>query len=111
MPRTFRCPQRLASRLAWLAMLTLLLCAQFRVLVHAAEHAQAEHGPEDSPCALCPFQATGHVVAGPLSEPKQAVPPPGPNGLPEPPRERLRPAAGWPLQPSARGPPVPLHAA
>ena len=106
MPRLFRSRWTLVPRLALLAALGVLLSAQFLLLAHAGEHAH-DHGDGDDPaCALCLFQATGHPVVGPLSEPPPVALRPWPRLQPPPVPARLRLQPGWPLQPAARGPPA-----
>ena len=106
MPTVPRPRPRPLPRLAWLGALWLLLCAQCLTLAHAGEHAhQGDRGDEPA-CALCLFQAAGHPVAGPLSGPPLAAPRPWPRLWSQPQGQRLKPAAGWPLQQAARGPPA-----
>ena len=108
MPRLFRFRWTPLPRLALMAALALLLCAQFLLLAHAGEHAQGDegHGPDEPVCALCLFQATGHAAAAPLSERALAALRPWPRVRPQPQPARLRPQDGWPLRPAARGPPA-----
>jgi hypothetical protein len=110
MPRLFRFRWMPLPRLVLMAALALLLCAQFLLLAHAGEHAHADdghgHGHDEPACALCLFQATGHAVAAPLNEPAVVALRPWPRVRPQPQLARLRPQDGWPLRPSARGPPA-----
>jgi len=80
MPRFFRSRWTPLPRLALMAALALLLCAQFLLLAHAGEHAHGDegHGHDEPACALCLFQATGHAAAAPLNEPQVITPRPWP---------------------------------
>jgi|GEM_PF-2309008 hypothetical protein len=113
MPRFFRSRWTPLPRLALMAALALLLCAQFLLLAHAGEHAHGDegHGHDEPACALCLFQATGHAAAAPLNEPQVITPRPWPRVRPWPQPARLSPQDGWPLRPAARGPPAGQHRA
>jgi hypothetical protein len=112
MPRFLRHRWTLLPRLALMAALALLLCAQFLLLAHAGEHAHGDgehghgHGHNEPACVLCVFQATGQPAAAPLAEPPALGLMPWPRGRPQPQPMRLRAQDGWPLLAAARGPPA-----
>jgi hypothetical protein len=106
MPRLFHSRWTPLSRLALMAALALLLCAQFLLLAHAGEHAHHRGDGDEPVCASCLLQASGHPVVGPLSESGLVALRPWPRVQPQPRPARLRLQPGWPLQPAARGPPT-----
>ncbi|MFN9746856.1 MAG: hypothetical protein ACK57B_14550 [Betaproteobacteria bacterium] len=113
MPRLFCSRWTPLPRLALMAALALLLCAQFLLLAHAGEHAHGDEGHDhDEPgCALCLFQAAGQSAVSPLAEPPAMALRLWPRLRPQAQPTCLRAQDGWPLLAAARGPPGAEHRA